>query len=182
MPDAQSAKAEAVGRASEKTGLLTLCRAARISAGWPARQHSWSGPFGHFHHTRLLLRGSTSVGFKLPFFARCHRRARRGNSRASDRSELACWPAQKGQPVFKLVRELILASHTWSRPFGHFHQTFRREPAVTSLGRSSPFFVGCHWRTNDRYVDTARRGFRGAPSMGRGYSIWLAGRPLRDNW
>ena len=43
------------------------------------------------------------------------------------------------------------AGHSWSSPFGHFHQTDLPLLAVTSLGFSSPFLVGCHSATKSGY-------------------------------
>nr|WP_257131487.1 hypothetical protein [Bacillus thuringiensis] len=55
-------------------------------------------------------------------------------------------PEQYGQLVgletFPLW--LIVASHSWSSPFEHFHHTFIFALLVTSYGISVPFFVGCH--------------------------------------
>jgi hypothetical protein len=42
------------------------------------------------------------------------------------------------------VRLATVARHSWSEPRGHFHQTWRPDPAEQSSGVSLPFFVGCH--------------------------------------
>ena len=54
-------------------------------------------------------------------------------------------PLQKGQPPVSLwVMFFGVASHSWSGPFGHVHQTFLFVPAVIFSGERSSFLVGCH--------------------------------------
>ena len=53
-------------------------------------------------------------------------------------------PLQAGQPSPCPVRLLMVACHSWSGPFGHFHHTFLELREVTPAGVKSPFFVGCH--------------------------------------
>ena len=53
------------------------------------------------------------------------------------------WLEQIEQPLpFFLLT--ITASHSWSSPLSHFHQTFLFEPLVKLFGNKSPFFVECH--------------------------------------
>ena len=51
---------------------------------------------------------------------------------------------QYGHPLPRRVRVLAVAAHSWSGPFGHFHQIFFLDPATMSAGPRSSFLVGCH--------------------------------------
>ena len=106
--------------------------------------HSWSGPSGHFHQTFLPEPATTPVGNRSPFLVGCHSAAISGNSDARLLVTETAWPAQAGHPEPDRVRWSTFASHSWSGPSGHFHQTFLPEPATTPVGNRSPFLVGCH--------------------------------------
>src|SRR2546426_287679 len=67
-----------------------------------------------------------------------------GNSDARELVTETFSPAQHGHPTLVLVRLLTTACHSWSGPFGHFHQYFSADPATTLSGVRFPFFMGCH--------------------------------------
>jgi hypothetical protein len=51
---------------------------------------------------------------------------------------------QIGHPFLSMLRFFGLVFHSCAGFCEHFHQTFRAEAIVMSLGVSFPFFVGCH--------------------------------------
>src|ERR1700723_265359 len=98
---------------------------------WPC--HSWSGPFGHFHQTIWCDPEANCSGVRGLFFVGCHSPATWGKNRAREFVTETFLPEQHGQPLFVdgLVRLFTVACHSWSDPFGHFHQTFCCDPATT---------------------------------------------------
>ena len=100
---------------------------------------------GHFHQALKFDLVVKSAGVRFPFFVGCHCA---DSSASRDCKELVtetCFPSQAGHPQFLDARLAIVASHSWSGPLGHFHQTLNfDDPKVTSAGVRSPFFVGCH--------------------------------------
>ena len=66
-------------------------------------------------------------------------------------------PPQNGHPFPPRVRSTNFDSHSWSRPFGHFHQYLLWDPATTQSGVRSPFLVVCH--------SSARSGWREARQL-----------------
>ena len=74
--------------------------------------HSWSGPFGHCHHTFRSLPGMTSSGRNRPLRVVCQVAATLGSTVASDRSGLTLLPAHIGQPVPWRARRRMGARHS----------------------------------------------------------------------
>ena len=119
-------------------GQRVWCRLAMAVA------HSWSGPSGHFHQTRLPEPQPTPAGVRSPFFVGCHSAAISGATTAREFVEEMRLSAQNGQPA--RCRWTTCVFHTCSGPFGHFHQaTLTPEPSVPpSSGVRGRFLVGCH--------------------------------------
>ena len=92
-----------------------------------------------------VAQARTWSGVRLPFFVGCHWAAISACREANELVTETFWPAQHGQP-WPLVRLLSEASHSWSGPSGHIHQTFLR--TTTCSGVKPPFLVGCHWAAN----------------------------------
>src|SRR5262249_16466499 len=98
----------------------------------------------HSHQIFLLDPETMSLGERCPFLVGCNSAAISGKSVASELVTETCFPGEDGQHEPILVRLVIVACHSWSGPFGHFHQTFKCDPTATLSGVVSPFFVGCH--------------------------------------
>ena len=112
---------------------------------WRSACHSWSGPLEHFHHTFACEPETILSGVNSLFFVGCHSAAIFENWLASELVMEGFLPVQYGQRDFLiLVLSPIIASHSWSGPLSHFHQTFLLEPATTLSGVNLPFFAGCH--------------------------------------
>jgi len=73
----------------------------------------------------------------------CHSFASLGFNVARQFERTVFFPVQTGQPLPDVLLA-ILASHSWSLPFSHFHHTFIPEFIVNSSGFKIPFLVGCH--------------------------------------
>ena len=107
--------------------------------------YSWSGPFGHFHQYILPEPATTWSALRSAFLVGCHSSARSGWREARELVTDAFNPRQNGHP-FADVLSPTVASHSWSGPFGHFHQyDVLRDPATTWSDVTFPFLVGCHW-------------------------------------
>jgi hypothetical protein len=111
--------------------------------------HSWSGPFGHFHQYILLEPATTWSALRSPFLVGCHSSARSGWREARELVTDALDPRQNGHP-FPDVLSPTVASHSWSGPFGHFHQHFLCDLVTTWSGVNMSFFAGCHCFTRSR--------------------------------
>src|SRR5262249_29553662 len=112
--------------------------------------HSWSVPLRHFHHTLASELATTLSGKRFPFLVGCHCAATVGNREARELVTETFRPAQHGQPVGLdlCARSATFACHSWSGPFGHFHQTFLLHPGITWSGVKLPFRDGCHSATS----------------------------------
>jgi hypothetical protein len=112
--------------------------------------HSWSGALGHNHQISWFEPGTTWSGVRSPFFVGCHCAATLGNREARELLIETFRPRQNGQPAgwALLVRALIVACHSWSACFEHFHHTFLLLPGLTLSGVRLPFLDECHSATS----------------------------------
>ena len=107
--------------------------------------HTWAAFSLQRHQTALPERAKTVAGVSGPFLVGCHSLASSGCRPARDAAGEGRrgGGGHRGHPVPR-ARCATLALQSCARSTRQRHQTFTCEPAMTSAGRSRPFFVGCH--------------------------------------